>query len=546
MLALKCEICGGKLTAKSGGIFECEYCGLQYDKTRVQEMVQEIKGTVKIEGTVDVKGTVKIDGPVSIESSNSKNTLLNKAYRQLNEKEFAFCILTLYEILDIDPECSDAHIMLLCCTLNRKSLEELSEISDFDFESSRFKNAIKYGNSEQIKKLNNWKEKVLNNKNFDSKNKENTISALEARRKEIEPLQNMIQICRDVPYLLTPEGKIRCMEPNNISRIYDHLGIYELKNIKKFNFLQSRDLVLLDYFGNVYCMLLQEIDRSKKYVRNDIITDGSAIDICEYLGNIFILKNDGRLISFKTFSVNSKTCISTKEASFECGNVKQLISYKSGVYFIGEDDTKNTINCSLNTCERLPFNYDRTLYNTSVRVDGTVYCNDSRSTKNEWRNVVDTDFIHLNHSYDYAVLLDGSVVRTRDSIGSTTEKLKCENVAILKSGRKNLYALTDDGKFLTIIDDEIVYEEKIFESMENLKSIAKENYERACIKQDEILKEKKKLIEFEEELKHLIKERNNISGLFSGGRRREIQTQIDMLLDSIEKIKIIIDGLEKS
>ena len=54
MAALQCEICGGKLMAKSGGLFECEYCGMQYDKTRIQEMVQEIKGTVKVEGTVEV------------------------------------------------------------------------------------------------------------------------------------------------------------------------------------------------------------------------------------------------------------------------------------------------------------------------------------------------------------------------------------------------------------------------------------------------------------------------------------------------------------
>ena len=61
MAALQCEICGGKLVAKSGGLFECEFCGMQYDKTRIQEMVQEIKGTVRVEGTVEVKGTVAID-----------------------------------------------------------------------------------------------------------------------------------------------------------------------------------------------------------------------------------------------------------------------------------------------------------------------------------------------------------------------------------------------------------------------------------------------------------------------------------------------------
>ena len=68
MAALQCEICGGKLMAKAGGLFECEYCGMQYDKTRIQEMVQEIKGTVQVEGTVEVKGTVKVEGGVNTAS----------------------------------------------------------------------------------------------------------------------------------------------------------------------------------------------------------------------------------------------------------------------------------------------------------------------------------------------------------------------------------------------------------------------------------------------------------------------------------------------
>ena len=76
MAALQCEICGGKLMAKSGGLFECEYCGMQYDKTRIQEMVQEIRGTVKVEGTVEVKGTVKLDGPVEVKGGATVDSLL--------------------------------------------------------------------------------------------------------------------------------------------------------------------------------------------------------------------------------------------------------------------------------------------------------------------------------------------------------------------------------------------------------------------------------------------------------------------------------------
>ena len=85
MAALQCEICGGKLMAKAGGIFECDSCGMQYDKTRIQEMVQEIKGTVKVEGTVEVQGTVKVDGPVKVEGGVNIESLLKRGWLSLED-----------------------------------------------------------------------------------------------------------------------------------------------------------------------------------------------------------------------------------------------------------------------------------------------------------------------------------------------------------------------------------------------------------------------------------------------------------------------------
>lgn len=57
MAALVCDICGGKLVMQSGGVAKCDSCGMEYTKERIQEKVQEIKGTVKIDGPVEtVKG----------------------------------------------------------------------------------------------------------------------------------------------------------------------------------------------------------------------------------------------------------------------------------------------------------------------------------------------------------------------------------------------------------------------------------------------------------------------------------------------------------
>ena len=164
MAVLQCEICGGKLMAKSGGLFECEYCGMQYDKTRIQEMVQEIKGTVKVEGTVEVKGTVKLDGPVMIDhGADARNcalramqiiatrSLMNgtKSYvYEFNKKLRDEVRDVLNDALKIDPFCPEAHMGFLFREYWVSSFDELAAYVkkyDHDFRvNTYYENAEKH------------------------------------------------------------------------------------------------------------------------------------------------------------------------------------------------------------------------------------------------------------------------------------------------------------------------------------------------------------------------------------------------------------------
>lgn len=40
MTPLTCDICGGKLVGKASGIFVCDSCGMEYDKSWAQEKIQ--------------------------------------------------------------------------------------------------------------------------------------------------------------------------------------------------------------------------------------------------------------------------------------------------------------------------------------------------------------------------------------------------------------------------------------------------------------------------------------------------------------------------
>ena len=65
---LQCEICGGKLVGKPGGIFECEFCGTEFSTEWAKAKIQEIQGIVRVEGTVEVKGSVQIEGSANVQS----------------------------------------------------------------------------------------------------------------------------------------------------------------------------------------------------------------------------------------------------------------------------------------------------------------------------------------------------------------------------------------------------------------------------------------------------------------------------------------------
>lgn len=142
MAALQCEICGGKLVGKPGGLFECEYCGMEYNTDWAKAKIQEIKGTVKVEGTVQVQGTVAVD------TKANRENLLKRIGICAKDCDFKKTIALADELLKMDPECGEAYLWQVAanykCTeiaeLYRQLPEDLKKIR----ESAGWKNAMQY------------------------------------------------------------------------------------------------------------------------------------------------------------------------------------------------------------------------------------------------------------------------------------------------------------------------------------------------------------------------------------------------------------------
>ena len=124
---LQCEICGGKLVGKPGGIFECENCGTEYSTEWAKAKIQEITGTVKVEGTVEVTGKVQIEGPVKVEGGANKEALLQRGQMALEEKAWDKAKDFFSQALNFDAQCAEAYLGLVMadsCSQDRKAFSK--------------------------------------------------------------------------------------------------------------------------------------------------------------------------------------------------------------------------------------------------------------------------------------------------------------------------------------------------------------------------------------------------------------------------------------
>ena len=189
MAALQCDICGGKLMGRPGGIFECDSCGMEYDTAWAKAKVQEIKGTVKVEGTVEVTGTVKVDGAVKVEGGVTVESLLKRIHIFVQDKEFEQIKGLADQILNMDPECGEAYLWLLMAEKkiqktddlfrhDRRYLEQLSQ-------NKNWQKALRYSSPEAAAQLQKQYDDTV--ASFEAVN-----DKLQQRYDEIQPTQGLI------------------------------------------------------------------------------------------------------------------------------------------------------------------------------------------------------------------------------------------------------------------------------------------------------------------------------------------------------------------
>lgn len=184
MAALQCDICGGKLMGRPGGIFECDSCGMQYDTAWAKEKIQEIKGTVKVEGTVAVQGTVKIAGPVEVKGGANPKSLLNYAKMALEDQDFETAEENFKKVLSIDPKSSEAYLGLSMVNACVCSLEGL--IAEQDWNEKNFRRGRQFADRPLLDQINSLRQESLAVR---KREEEERQQAETERRNRLKPLR---------------------------------------------------------------------------------------------------------------------------------------------------------------------------------------------------------------------------------------------------------------------------------------------------------------------------------------------------------------------
>lgn len=194
MAALTCEICGGKLIGKPGGVFECDSCGMEYSTEWARNKIQEIKGTVKVEGTVEVTGKVQLDGgTVNVEGAATKESLLKRAKMCVNDGDWARANELLEQVLNADPECGEAYLYRAMAQNSCKTIEMMKGkyISGSWQSENDFAKALQFG-AIDIEQVREWKKAREEKRAALAKAREEKLDRLARARERIKGAQGLI------------------------------------------------------------------------------------------------------------------------------------------------------------------------------------------------------------------------------------------------------------------------------------------------------------------------------------------------------------------
>ena len=437
---LQCEICGGKLVGKPGGVFECENCGTEFSTEWAQTKIHEITGKVQIEGTVEVTGKVQVEGgTVQVDASAQKNALLKRVYMFLEDGAWKSANEYCEKLLDYDPENAEAYLTKLMAEL-RLSQRGLLAYHDQPLDGNiNYRKAMRYADDPLKEELEGYNQRIH--------------SRIIQHHQELARIRN---INRHVKGLISA-GSLNtvCVDTRgNACAIGDHSsGRCDVSNWQSIIAVSAgiNHTVGVRTDGTVVSTPLR---RGKDFGQCAVNTWRNIISASASLNNTVGLQIDGTVVALGDNSHGQCNVSQWNDVIEISSAVLTTIGLKADgtVVIAGESGYRRNNVSEWEDIVSISAGSDHIL---GLRSDGTVVAVGSNASGqcevSSWRNIV---AISAGTFHTVGLCADGTVVSTAFKGKSGDDFGQCNvgtwrNVVAISAGRRHTVGLCTDGTVIS-------------------------------------------------------------------------------------------------
>lgn len=489
MAALQCEICGGKLIGKPGGVFECDSCGMEYSTEWAKAKVQEIKGTVKVEGGASVE------------------SLLKRGWMLLKDRDWRKADEYFDKVLDIEPENGEAYAGKFCAEKKFAELKYIAQDTDhchvFKY-NEKYKKAILFGNDALKAELEGYL--AAANK------KKDAVPHLAARREELKKVSGLIAAGAFHTVGLKADGTVVAVGSNKCGQC-DVNGWSNIVAVAAGNF----HTVGVKADGTVVAVGDNRFGECDVNGWSDIVAIAAGgLGLFYTVG----LKSDGTVVS--TNEDIQKEVNSWRNIVAVAINSGHTIGLRKSGRVVGTGIIQSTVSAWRDIVA-----IAGGLGIIGLRADGTVVTEYSvnKGKYSDWQDIV----AFAGGSNEVGLRADGTVVAAgKNEHGQCNVDGWTDIVAIAANSRYTV-GLRSDGTVMAVGDNGSgqcdVGSWKLFKSIDTLEQERK-GFEAERRRQEEEKERQAKIAALEAEKASIQAELPNIKGLFSSGKRRELEARL--------------------
>ena len=475
--ALQCEICGGKLVGKPGGIFECDSCGMEYSTEWAKQKNQEIKGTVRVEGTVEVTGKVQLDGPVKVEGGINFENLLRRGYLALEHENWKDADSFFDNALNYDAQCGEAYLGKLMAQLKVSQRTDLANRCEPINCWINYGMAIRFGSDALKAELTGYTSQI-------EKAQKNQREFLAKQRAKYTPFCGIIYSGVSHVVGVKTNGTV-VTAGNNDSRQCNVSGWEDIVAVCAGRYHTAG----LKTDGTVVATKIPFYNRSHEQINYSQCDVGDWKDIVAISAGTWHtvgLKADGTVVAVGVNWGGQCNVSGWKEiVAISAGSCHTVGLESDGtVVAVGEEHFYE--GCYVSSWKDIVAISAKNNFTVGLKSDGTVVTTDSKYNVSGWSDIVSI------------------------------------------SGR---IGLKSDGTIITMAGQNDVSDWKLFQNWETIKE-----EQVTARKQRTELRKAKQRGELEWKKNKLETELSSFRSLFNGKRRKEIETKLSEINDEMEKL----------